>query len=479
MNVEKQQMSNFGCMKKIGRLILLMIPFLAVILSIFTSGCRKEPITDDPSARLTIDRDTLTFDTVFTKLGSATRNFLVRNTNNKAAMIKKIYLAGGDKSPFKININGRPASSYENLQLSANDSFYNFVQVTIDPNNQNQPFVVMDSVMFEINGNIQKVILIACGQNAHFFTEPFEFSACNDVWTNDKPYVILKNLVVAQGCTLTIRPGVRIYSHRGSYIYVAGTLIVDGTRDEPVIFTGDRLEPRYKDEPSQWGGIRLIPKSQGNLIKHAIISNGETGVEVDSLPVISNIPNLLIEKTIIRNMAAGGLVGYTSTIIARNILVHSCGQRTFFGQFGGDYDFTQCTFDNTESAIAHRAPSFYADNANFPEGNIPDPLKLQMRNCIVWGSEPDEIEVKKVGNAGFDTLFNYNFIRSGKMKFNGTNKMNTSPGFKNISQQKYQPDSLSLLINYGVYYPAPHDVHDDLEDQVRDANPEVGAYEKK
>ena len=56
---------------------------------------------------------------------------------------------------------------------------------------------------------------------------------------------------------LTIEPGVRIHLHRDALLYVEGTLQVNGTLDEPVLFAGDRLEEFYEDKPGQWGLIYL------------------------------------------------------------------------------------------------------------------------------------------------------------------------------------------------------------------------------
>lgn len=53
---------------------------------------------------LTFSKDTLTFDTVFTTIGSTTSKVMVYNKENKAVKIDLIYLAGGASSPFRINV---------------------------------------------------------------------------------------------------------------------------------------------------------------------------------------------------------------------------------------------------------------------------------------------------------------------------------------------------------------------------------------
>jgi hypothetical protein len=334
--------------------------------------------------------------------------------------------------------------------------------------------------MFETNGNIQKVILRAYGQNAHYFHTRHDSTpaVCDETWTDDLPYVIWDNLVVPSGCSLTIKEGVKVYSHSKSFLVVAGNLSVEGTQQKPVIFTGDRLEQIYKNVPAQWGGIYITKEGTAN-ITHAIISNAIIGIRADSQPVRPTVPNLVVQKTIIKNMSVAGIAGYSSTIQGTNLLVYRCGQATFAGLLGGDYDFVNCTFDDADPPIDLQNPSFYADNADYPNGKLPEPLKLQLRNCIVWGVQDDEMLIKKAGSGPIDTTFDYNFIRSAQMRFTPTNKRNVYPKFKDYLLGKYQPDTLSPLINAGKYFDPPHLVNDDIEDVTRDSAPDVGAYEKK
>ena len=87
-----------------------------------------------------------------------------------------------------------PGKSFTDVEIGAEDSLFIFVEVTIDPNNQNTPLIVTDSILFETNGNLQDIDLVAWGQDAHYYRNLPEvhsvFLNCNDVWNNDKPYVI-------------------------------------------------------------------------------------------------------------------------------------------------------------------------------------------------------------------------------------------------------------------------------------------------
>ena len=66
-------------------------------------------------------------------------------------------------------------------------------------------------------------------------------------------------------------------------MYIAGTLLINGTFDDPVILQGDRLEYVYNDVPGQWDGIWLMNGSKHNDIEYTEIKNAVIGIQVDTL----------------------------------------------------------------------------------------------------------------------------------------------------------------------------------------------------
>jgi hypothetical protein len=457
-----------------------MIRFLLFFLigaALISSSCRKEIITGDPGARLTFSTDTVQFDTIFTSIGSSTHIFQVFNPNRDALRMD-ISLAGGEKSPFRINIDGRATTSFKDYELAGKDSMFIFAEVTIDPVGGNLPMVVMDSIMFEFNGNRQRVILAAFGQDVHLLNDAI--IPCNSTWINDKPYLIWNRADVSKGCKLTIEQGTKVYGHRGAALVVYGQLEVNGTKDEPVIFSGDRREKAYSTTSGQWHGIILAPGSVSNTIMHAIIENANVGLEVDSLPPASGY-NLKLEKTIIRNMAAIGLWGQSSTIDASNVLIHACGQFTFLGDFGGDYDFVNCTFDDSYLSANRKLPSVVITNRDIPT-YPPNPVRALFRNSIIWGSLENEIGFDFSGKGEVKPFTFQNNIIKLKDQIPGldaSNKLNTYPKFKNYLDGDYQLDTLSPAINAGFLFDPPYQVLDDLNDKPRIGTPDIGCFEKE
>ncbi|MFN6038712.1 MAG: hypothetical protein ACK452_09620, partial [Bacteroidota bacterium] len=120
--------------------------------------------------------------------------------------------------------------------------------------------------IFETNVNIQDVDLEAWGQDAYFHLPDnkivfssggalyYGIEPCSAQWLSDKPHVVYGYRVVDSTCILNIDAGCKIYFHNnaGIWVYRYGTLKVNGTIAQPVIFQGDRLEPEYADVPGQW-----------------------------------------------------------------------------------------------------------------------------------------------------------------------------------------------------------------------------------
>jgi hypothetical protein len=432
----------------------------------------------DPAFELSFSRDTVMFDTVFTTQGSAVRRFRVFNNSNKSVKLSKVYIAGGEASYFRLNVNGVPGKSFSDVIIEPKDSIYVFAAVTINPNDDNNPFVVKDSVWFTVNGKQQKVLLMAYGQNAYFhYGERIK----NDTtWLTDKPHVVINSLVVDSFKTLTIQPATRVYMHANSALFVYGTLKATGTKTDSIVFQGDRLENYFKDLPGNWGYIRFLRSSVNNYLEHTIIKDALIGIVCDSLSNNTNF-KVTLKKCTIKNMYYSGISAASGSINAENCLIHSCGEYCAQLYYGGDYRFDYCTFANYSNlVINHQKPTFLLTNYfvvnnvvySFPYTNA------SIRNCIIYGGIEDELLVDSVNATGY--IFNYNFkncnIRSTKsLNSNYQNtQQNQNPLFEDFSKQKFNILSTSPCRNAGMNIP---EIIDDICDKLRDAQPDIGAYE--
>lgn len=380
------------------------------ITAIIFSSCRKDTFTTDGADKLSFSSDTLTFDTVFTTLGSTTLYFTVHNPHNQKISISDIHVAGGESSIFRLNIDGQQVNEATNVEIPANDSIYIFVAVTVDPTDENNPFVMYDSVLFETNGNLQAVTLQAWGQNANFI---YGEVIGTQTWTPEKPYVIIHSILVDSDKVLTIQPGCRIYMHADSRFYVLGTLKVMGQVNDSVIFRGDRLESYYVDDPGNWEGIHLLRSSHDNEINYAVIKEAIVGIRVDSLKETDS-PKLTMRNSQIRFTLSSGLLAITSDVYAENCLIQGCGEWNVQLEFGGNYQFENCTFANNSSIlINHQSPVArlsnyfaYKDEQGMDQVLLAD-LNAAFRNCIVYGSLENELDLDPSENAEFNFTFDH------------------------------------------------------------------------
>jgi hypothetical protein len=476
--------SNYFSFLALGLLLICGPAFLS---------CKKDRLFNDENAQLNFLSDTLTFDTLFVSLGSTTRSFTVRNPYNRTIEISSIFLAGGNNSSFRLNIDGDPVNSASNVQIPAKDSIYIFVEVTVDPSESELPFLIVDSVMFLTNGNQQRVILQAYGQNARFFNGA---TIQTQTWTNDRPYVILNSIEVEAGHTLTIQKGVTVYFGGGSGMFVNGTLKIEGGVDtaDLVTFRTYRLDRQpngilYDELPGQWLGVFLLRSSTGHSINHLQMRGSQFGLNVgnttlEGLLQVSpaNAPDLKITNSRIKNSSTYGLFGFLAHIDAENVLIHDAGVNAVSLSLGGQYQFRHCTFFLRSSVFFdHRDPALYLSNYHIFDRAQP-PLKSAFKgnftNCVIYGTLEDELLPDPISDTPFEVLFEHCAVRvKGQLPSSlfVQSLNNQDPRFIDVVRGNFQLNENSPLINQGKAI----GVLEDIRGTMRDALPDIGAYEFK
>ena len=388
-----------------------MKPTVVLIISICVVSilsCRKDSFTTDPNAVVNISADTIHFDTLFTTTGSVTHFFKIFNDNDSKLKISGITLSGGSNSFFKINADGSEGPSAAELEIEANDSLYVFVTVKIDPTIENLPFIVQDSIGITYNGNQKWVQLQAWGQNANFMRT--KVISSDTTWTNEKPFVILGGLLVAEGVELKIQQGTKIYLHADAPLIVDGTLTANGKKYDStkIVFQGDRIDEFYRDLPAAWPGIYFRETSTNNLLKHVIVRNAYQGVISEKLSAIAG-PKVKLEECIIDNCYDAGILGINSSISAVNCLVSNCGKNILLVQ-GGDYEFIHCTdVAITNSYISHKQPVLVVtDFIKVGDVITVADVKASFINCIFWGANgtvENEVSAIREGTGVFEIDF--------------------------------------------------------------------------
>ncbi len=465
-----------------------IIPILAMLLSVWTSGCYRDPISSNPSFKLEFSADTLVFDTVFTSIGSATRSFKVYNRNSADISISSIRLWGGEGSSYRMNVDGRPTPMAHDVLLRKNDSLFVFVEVTINPNEDNAPLLVMDSVQFETNGNFQDVKLVSWGQDVHLMNA--DTLRTNTTFVADKPYLIYSYLWVYPGVELTIEQGVRLHFHNQSWLLVDGKLTVKGTADNPVLMEGDRLEKFYRDKPGQWGGIWLTPNSHSNSIDWAIIANPIAGINISPY-ANTEFQTLSITNSVIKNTSYTSIDARGARIEAGNCLFANA-RSMCLSLSGGSYRFTHCTVANYWAQYINRmGPAVLLSNYYIyaeGDGYVIAESELQeatFKNSIIYGNRSNEIEVvtSYYGmpiNQPVSYFFKDCLVRTDKQQLFSEfeNISFENPLFKNPLERDFRLQVQSPAIGMGS--PAEAQLYPvDLRNVSRliDSGPDLGAYE--
>jgi parallel beta-helix repeat protein len=82
--------------------------------------------------------------------------------------------------------------------------------------------------------------------------------------TSQLPYAITSDIVVPEGITLTIEPGVTLHFQADRTLRVeGGRLLAEGTATQPILFT--------RQGDAYWGGILFKQTQADNQIRHAVI----------------------------------------------------------------------------------------------------------------------------------------------------------------------------------------------------------------
>ncbi len=458
---------------------ILFVLFPALVSGLLIS-CDDDVIYEDPSARLSFSADTILFDTIFTSIGSVTRHFKVYNTYDHSLRISRISLAGGESSPYRINVDGIPGREFGEKILRRGDSIYVFVETTIDPLDSDSPLLVKDSIVFEINGNLQNVKLISWGQDVHLVRG--EVMQTQTLLAG-KPYLVYDFMMVDTGHVLTLEPGVRIHFNKGARLKVAGSIVAEGTREDPVVFEGYRTDRFYRNIPGQWSGIWLMPGSKNNRFVNARIINAVNGILADSLDM-DGAGALYLANSRIENMTYAGLIGLASRIYSYNTIISGCGHFAIVLGQGGDYTFYHCTIANYWNYSSRNTPSVLIDNYAGIGNNGAGHLKVAFANSIIHGSRSTEIALTNYEESGSDEIFSHCLVKIDEEAYSShpwlfkSTVTGKDPGFIDGRESNFRLGDESPAIDAGdpetgVLHPLDFDGNS----RVSDDAPDIGAYE--
>lgn len=358
-------------------------------LSVFIVACDDDTdFSSSPTHLLRFSNDTITFDTLFAETTSFTASFLVHNRNGSSLRISSVALGGGAGSPFRVNVDGQHGNNIRNVEVRENDSIFVFVDVNLDRSGTDVPFTVRDSLVFTLESGIrQQVQLVACGRNATRLKAPV---VERDTTFGVGAYIIYDSLTVAEGAQLTLAAGCELYFHSGAGASVYGTLVAQGTKQQPVIFRGDRTDNLfdylpYDRVPGQWNGIVFHSSSNNNSLDWCDIHSANYGIYIVSGDTAQH--RLTLTNSTVCNFSGDAFAAENAHVDVNNSLIANAGGNCV-KIIGGSVRFIHCTIANfyvwkqRDCALALH---------NTLEG-VPAPLREALfANCIITGSKNDEI----------------------------------------------------------------------------------------
>jgi len=391
---------------------------LCVVASVLSFGACSddESFSTSSSNILTFSADTISMDTVFSRVSTPTYSFWVYNKSGDGIRCTNIRLANGNQTGFRANVDGEylsPTAGYQvsDVEIRKGDSLRVFVELTSPENGKNTPQLVEDDLVFHLESGVEQKVNI----NAHTWDATLvrNLEVKNDTTIDgtEKPIVIYGELKVDSNATLHIAAGTTLYFHADAGLNVYGRLLAEGTAEKNIVLRGDRTDRMFDYLPydmvsGQWQGVHLNSSSLNNVITYTDIHSTFDGVVCDSSDVSQT--KLQLYNSTIHNCQGYGLKAVSSVLDVKNCQITNT-LNNCVAVFGGDITLLNCTLAQFYPFDANRGAALLYANYN---DDYAIPLtRMDCINTIVTGYGDDQVMgSKKDGDE--ETAFNYRFINS-------------------------------------------------------------------
>lgn len=434
------------CKRRRIHLALLALLALAV-------RCEQQEFTSDTSATLYFSSDTLNFDTIFSSFGSTTFSCKVYNTSDKNLRFDEVLLQGRDASPFRMNVDGRAGYSVSNVKLARRDSLFIFIEVK-----KNKNLLLSDVILFIVNGTelSSRLEVVAYGQDAVMLDKD---TALPDgyTFTADKPYILGGAVAVDSGATVAVAAGAKLYFGAKSGMAVSGTLKVEGTPENPCIFSFPRYNDLwYKEATGQWEGISITASGRAS-VRYARIRGARHAFAVTDTLGLADSAQLTLKNSVVE-YAEIGVLSHSGKVNADNCLFANHLSNAALIE-GGSCNFYSCTFAASASRGTLVALQNYRlrEKSRYRYDTIPAPLSAAyFAGCIIYGKNVNELSVRELSGQATPMLFR---LESCMVKLgssfdlsNGERYVNVTaqnPEFRNASENDFHLSEKSPAINAG------------------------------
>jgi hypothetical protein len=469
-----------------------LIPLCLALLAGLAACTDDDSFSTSPDHLLTFSQDTLSLDTVFSTVPSASKSFWVYNHSGDGIRLSSVSLADGSTSGFRVNVDGRYLSadagySVSGVEVRNKDSVRVFVELTSAETHLEGPQKVSDDLVFTLESGVQQRINLNAYSWDALLLKNVHITKDSTLTAGTKPVVVYGGITVDSAATFTLGPGLTLYFHNDAGMDVKGTLVCNGTADQPVTLRGDRIDRMfdylpYDRTPGQWQGVRLHASSYNNVLTHVDLHSAYNGLVADSSDV--EVTKLTLESSTIHNCQGYGLWAANARMSLTNTQITNTLNDCLY-LAGGHVDVNACTlaqfypFDSNRG-VAIRFTSLLPLEA------------LTVSNSLITGYADDQLMGEQADTTkAFNYAFDHCLIRTPRVTtadsvhftnvIYETSKDTVGGGEKHFKVfdtenlvYDFALDSVSMAI--GKADPATSPVLDH-QGVTRDKEPDLGAYE--
>ena len=387
----------------------IFIYLIITILANMMGACSDDDkFTTSPMAKLTFSTDSVKIDTVVSNVGSRTYDFWVYNRTDRGLRLQSVYLRMGNQTGFRVNVDGSfldnsLGSVVNNLEVRSGDSLRVFVELTAPRNQQLEPQLVEDQLIFILESGIQQQVILT-GHSWDALIADSIIVSYDTLINSAQPIVIMQGLRVDSGATLNLR-NTTLYFHNKAGIDIYGTLKTDN-----VVMRGDRLDRMFDYLPydrisGQWRGLHFFPSSYENELIATEIRNTENAIICDSTELRSDRQRLYMERSSVQSCLGTGIQAYNSWVgLLRCLFANAEGDCLSF--YGGAVVMEHCTVAQFNVLGSNRGAALRFTNFF---GDYTYPLvQMRMTNSIVTGYD-DDVVMGQTMEGDSTTAFSYYF----------------------------------------------------------------------
>lgn len=461
-------------------------------MGLLASCIDDESISNSSSHLLSFSTDTVRLDTVFSNVPSITKSLWVYNLSGNGLRCSSIRLAKGDRSGFRVNVNGKYLGETSNYQVSGlelrdKDSLRVFIELTAPVNHAELPQLTSDDLVFTLESGVeQRVNLKAFSWDA-IAMRNVRISSDSTIDSKGRPIIIYGGIKVDSAATLTLAEGNTLYFHQNAVLDIYGRLLCNGTAGKKVVLRGDRIDRMfdylpYDLTPGQWQGVRFHSSSTDNVLQFTDVHSTYNGIVIDSCNISKQ--KLSLENSTVHNCQGYGLLASNAQLNIFNTQItntlHDCLLLN-----GGSAMINNCTFaqfypfDSQRGVALHFTGKYpvenltvmntlitgYADDMLLGErSDTTTVFSFNFANCIIRTPKPETDDSIHFTDVSFEDI--KDTIRTGEKHFKRID----------IDSLRYDfhLDSISSAIDAANPATARTSDHDGKQ---RDVKPDIGAFE--